>query len=109
MGALFPEYFDHIEALHQPIDYGQLSLVIKKHKGGVSKLEATVSKSYKFKDPTNHLPFATVMQVIKNATKAQMRGAISFSLNLSDPATERGPSVINQLVETDHIELNYMK
>lgn len=116
-----PRWVRDIQAMQREIPFGSIGFTLHdeqgqvevqgqmtKHKGLVGKLSVDKGQSFKFDHATNQQAKHLIEQVIKTAEASGFTGALGITINFKQNP-DGLPSLISQVVKTEHEEINYLQ
>ena len=95
-------HIDIIQLVEQMPGYATAAFTVKKHKDTVAKVEIIQDDSYKNKEFDNRDYGTLVLRLINDAVERGFSGGLSFTVNMK-------AGQINQVIKTDHEEINYLQ
>ena len=92
------KYIDDIESLIEKVDFGDIMVTIKRH---TKKTHQVIIHAYESNKPKDNAHGAEIiMQVIKEASKNNYSGSISFTIVMNK-------GNISRLIKQDNMQLDY--
>lgn len=114
-----PKWVRDLDAIQREIPFGSLGFTlhdgrgapqatgsVTKYKNLVGKMSVDKAQSFKFDHPNNTEAVHLIEQIIKSSAASGFTGTLGLTLNFKQNP-EGTPSLINQVVKTEHEEIIY--
>lgn len=116
-----PKWVRDLHAMQREIPFGNFGFTLHdgegvpqatgrltKHKGLVGKMSVDKAQSYKFDHPDNTEALHLIEQIVKSAAASGFTGSLGVTVNFKQNP-QGTPSLIGQVVKTEHEEINYLQ